>query len=247
VTHYQLAAVSLIGSFFDVLGALYLAYDILGGKHGPLRALTRGVTYGLIFGVPYGAVLGLPFGIAAGVAHGITLAFELTRAAKQLRPYPLRYEFLFSVIRGIGFGIGATYLHGREFGIYFGVLATVGQCAAYRIGIRPALDYGPRRAPRISPMQIAAAVLRTFGYLAAGYISAVAARHGMHALMLGVETGLSIGIVTAAANALMPFIEWAADTIPDRRLGVLGVVLILIGFTLQSVQYWLILLDIPVN
>jgi len=96
-------------------------------------------------------------------------------------------------------------------------------------------------------MQIGAAVIRTLGYLAAGYVSAIAARHRMHALMLGVETGLSIGIVTAAANALMPFIEWAADTIPDRRLGVLGVVLILIGFTLQSVQYWLTLLDIPVN
>jgi hypothetical protein len=85
------------------------------------------------------------------------------------------------------------------------------------------------------------------GYLAAGYISAVTARHRMHALMLGVKTGLSIGIVTAVANALMPFIEWAAETIPDRRMGVLGVVLILLGFTLQSVQYWLALLDIPVN
>jgi ABC-type proline/glycine betaine transport system permease subunit len=69
----------------------------------------------------------------------------------------------------------------------------------------------------------------------------------MHALMLGVRVGLAIGIVTAAANAVMPFIEWLSETIPERRLGVLGVVLILIGFTLQSVQYWLTLLDVPVN
>ena len=247
MNHYTLAIISIVGSALDVLGALYLAYDILGGKHGPLRALTRGVTYGLIFGVPYGVVLGLPFGIASGLAHGITLAFELTRASKQLGPYSWRHEFLFSGIRGIGFGVGAAYLHGREFGIFFGILSTLGQCIAYRMGIRPSLDYGPRRRPRITGKQIVAAVIRTVGYLAAGYISAVAARHRMHALMLGVRAGLSIGVVTAVANALMPFIEWAAETIPDRRLGVLGVVLILIGFTLQSVQYWLALLDVPVR
>jgi hypothetical protein len=247
LTHHTLAIVSLAGSLLDVLGALYLAYDILGGKHGPLRALMRGVTYGMIFGVGYGAVLGLPFGIAGGVAHGITLAIELTRASRQLGPYALRYEFLFSAIRGAGFAIGAWYLHGREFGIVFGVLSTLGQCFAYRMGIRPSLDYAPRRGPRLTRMQIIAALNRSVGYLAAGYISAAAAHHRMHALMLGVKVGLAIGIVTAVSNALTPFVEWIAETIPDRRLGVLGVVLILIGFTLQSVQYWLALLDVPVS
>jgi hypothetical protein len=247
LTHHSLAIVSLAGSFLDVLGALYLAYDILGGKHGPLRALTRGVTYGVIFGVGYGLVLGLPFGIAAGFAHGITLAFEMTRASKQIGPHALRYEFLFSAIRGAGFAIGASYLHGREFGLVFGVLSTLGQCFAYRIGIRPSLDYGPRRAPRITRTLIVAALNRTVGYLAAGYISAAVAHHQMHALMLGVKVGLAIGIVTAVGNAVMPFVEWISETIPDRRLGVLGVVLILIGFTLQSVQYWLALLDVRVD
>ena len=36
-----LALVSIVGSSLDVLGALYLAYDLLGGEHGPLRTLTR--------------------------------------------------------------------------------------------------------------------------------------------------------------------------------------------------------------
>ena len=31
-----LALISIIGSSLDVLGALYLAYDLLGGEHGPL-------------------------------------------------------------------------------------------------------------------------------------------------------------------------------------------------------------------
>ena len=51
-------------------------------------------------------------------------------------------------------------------------------------------------------------------------------------------------IVTAIVGAGTPFIEWTADHGPERRMGVLGIGLILIGFTLQSVQYWVALLDV---
>src|SRR5260370_7457777 len=80
-----LALISIIGSSLDVLGALYLAYDLLGGEHGPLRTLTRAVTYGALFGTGYGLALGPVFGLASGVAHGITLAWESSRAS---RPEP---------------------------------------------------------------------------------------------------------------------------------------------------------------
>src|SRR5438876_667201 len=43
--------VSITGSLLDVVGSLYLAYDLLGGQHGPLRLLTRAVTYSLVFGI----------------------------------------------------------------------------------------------------------------------------------------------------------------------------------------------------
>jgi len=67
---HTLALISIIGSSLDVLGALYLAYDLLGGEHGPLRTLTRAVTYGALFGIGYGLALGPIFGVASGVAHG---------------------------------------------------------------------------------------------------------------------------------------------------------------------------------
>jgi hypothetical protein len=51
---HTLALVSIVGSSLDVLGALYLAYDLVGGEHGPLRTLTRGVTYGALLGTGYG-------------------------------------------------------------------------------------------------------------------------------------------------------------------------------------------------
>src|ERR1700686_3775937 len=82
--HHTVAAVSITGTCLDVLGSLYLAYDLLGGQHGPLRLITRAVTSSLVFGIGYGLGLGLFFGLTAGIATGITLSIELSRAARGL-------------------------------------------------------------------------------------------------------------------------------------------------------------------
>src|SRR5215472_10324140 len=104
--HHTVAAISVAGTFLDVLGSLYLAYDLLGGQHGPLRLLTRAVTYSIVFGIGYGLGLGLFFGVTAGIATGVTVAIELNRAARGLDHYSLPWEGLFSAIRGLGFGAG---------------------------------------------------------------------------------------------------------------------------------------------
>jgi hypothetical protein len=88
IDHHTIAVVSIAGIFFDVLGSLYLAYDLLGGRHGPLRLLTRAVTYSVVFGVGYGIGLGLFFGLAAGIATGITVSVELNRASRGLEHIP---------------------------------------------------------------------------------------------------------------------------------------------------------------
>ncbi len=117
--HHTVAAISITGTCLDVLGSLYLAYDLLGGQHGPLRVLTRVVTYSLVFGVGYGLGLGLIFGLAAGIATGVTLAIELNRAARGLEHYSLPWEILFSAIRGLGFGVGLYRTTGSGFAIAF--------------------------------------------------------------------------------------------------------------------------------
>src|SRR5438046_2627707 len=98
--HHAVAAVSLTGISLDVLGGLYLAYDLLGGQHGPLRLLTRMVTYSIVFGVGYGLGLGLFFGVVAGVATGLTLSLELNRTAVKGDHFAWPWEALCSAIRG---------------------------------------------------------------------------------------------------------------------------------------------------
>src|ERR1700676_341334 len=166
---HTLALISIAGSSLDVVGALYLAYDLLGGEHGPLRTLTRGVTYGALFGTGYGLAFGPVFGLTSGVAHGITLAWEYARASRHEPKPGFWVDTAMSAIRGCGFGLGASYLFGPRFGITFGVLSTASQAIAYQIGIRPTVDYKPAARLRATRFQLLAAVNRTVGYAVTGY------------------------------------------------------------------------------
>jgi hypothetical protein len=244
---HTLALISIIGSSLDVLGALYLAYDLLGGEHGPLRTLTRAVTYGALFGTGYGLAGGPFFGLVTGIAHGVTLAWEFSRASRHEPKPGFWMDVVMSGIRGLGFALGAARLYGIAFGATFGFFSTAGQVVAYQFGIRPTIDYKPSTRPRITRLNLLTAANRTVGYGVAGYVSSLVAHERSHAIAIGLRSGLTLGVVTAVAMTCTPFIEWTADHVPARRMGVFGVVLILIGFALQSVQYWLALLDVSVQ
>jgi len=247
IDKHTLALISIVGSSLDVLGALYLAYDLLGGEHGPLRTLTRAVTYGAFFGIGYGLFLGPVFGLVSGIAHGITLAWEYSRASRGQPQSGFWVDTAMSAIRGCGFALGASYLFGPAFGLTFGALSATGQAIAYRLGIRPTVDYKPATRPRVTRFQILAALNRTAGYAVTGYVSCLIAQQREHAIAVGLRTGLALGVVTAIIGSCTPLIEWEADHVPQKRMGVIGIGLILIGFTLQSAQYWVALLDVVVR
>ena len=242
--HHSLAAISLAGAGLDVLGTLYLAYDLLGGQHGPLRFLTRAVTYSVVFGVGYGLGLGLWFGWTAGVATGVTIAIELNRSARGREHFSLLTESLISAIRGAAFGIGIYPTVGARFAIAFGVFSTIGQIIAYARGVRPALDYLAALRPRLSRRQLDAVLIRTVGYIIAALLCSVFVHHLDHPVRFALRVGLVTGLVTALGGILNPFIEYFADNLPPRRLGAFGICLILCGFALQSLQYWLLFFDV---
>ena len=116
---------------------------------------------------------------------------------------------------------------------------------AYRIGIRPTVDYKPATRPRLTPISIVGGG-ESHGRLRGDGLSQQPGRAATreHAIAVGLKTGLAIGVVTAIVGSCTPFVEWIADHVPEKRMGVFGVGLILIGFTLQSAQYWLVLLDV---
>jgi hypothetical protein len=242
IDRHTLAIISLVGSSLNVIGTLYLAYDLLGGEHGPLRTLTRAVTYGLIIGAGFGIALGPLAGLIIGVTHGITLGWELAEVARQNPKPGFWIEVLMSAIRGFGYGLATALLFGTVFGITFGAFSTIGQVIGYGVGVRPSLDYAPSTRPRMTRGHFLAVLNRTVGYAIAGFASALIGRLGVKALPFGLKVGLWVGAITAIVIFLMPFIVWRVVHMLGRRMGVFVVILILLGFALQSVQYWATLL-----
>jgi hypothetical protein len=200
-----------------------------------------------VFGIGYGLGLGLFFGIACGIATGITLAIELQRAGRSHDHYPLAWEFVFSAIRAVAFGAGLYGILGLQYAVTFGVLITAGQVFAYARGMRPGLDYSASRRPRLTRRQFGGVIIRTIGYIAAALICSAVAPRVDHPWSFAVRLGLVTGLVTAVGTTVNPFIEYFADNLPERRLGVFGIWLVLCGFVLQSFQYWVAILDIPVT
>jgi len=246
IDHHVVASVSIVGTLLDVLGTLYLAYDLLGGETGPLRLLTRAVTYSIIFGIGYGLGLGVFFGIAAGATTGATIAVELHRTARRGDHYPLPWEAFFAAVRGVGFAVGLHRLVGLRFAVAFGLLVSIGPVFAYWRGMRPGMDYRAAPRPRFSRKQFAGTLVRTVGYAAAALLCGIFAQHLSHPWWFALRVGLVTGFVTGVGIVINPYIEYYADRLPERTLGVLGIALILCGFVMQSFQYWIAFLDVRV-
>jgi hypothetical protein len=172
---------------------------------------------------------------------------ELNRAARGLDHYPLPSEASFSALRGLAFGAGRYRTLGLKFGIAFALLVTAGSTFSYSRGMRPAVGYVASRRPRLTRPQFWGAVVRTAGYTATALICSALVHRIDSTWIFAIRVGLVTGLVTGIGTTVNPYIEYYADNLPERRLGTVGVVLILCGFVLQSVQYWLALLNVPVT
>src|SRR5260370_28117669 len=188
--------------------------------------------------------LGLFFGLASGRATGITLSIEFSRAARGLGHYSLPWEGLFSATRGFAFGAGLYRILGFGFAIAFAILITAGQIFAYSRGMRPAMDYVAARRPRLTRRQFWGTVVRTVGYIASALICSAFIHHVEHVWAFAIRVGLVTRIVTGLGVTVHAYLEYYADNLPERRLGAFGIGLILCGFALQSLQYWLALFDV---
>jgi hypothetical protein len=113
--------------------------------------------------------------------------------------------------------------------------------------MRPGLDYEAARRHRLTRRHIRGALIRTVGYIATALICSAVVQHVEHPWLFALRVGLVTGIVTAAGSAVNPYIEYYADNLPERRLGVFGIWLMLGGFVLQSLQYWLAILDVHIS
>ncbi len=215
------------------LGALYLAYDLLGGKNGPLRTLTKSVSYGVLFGSGYGVPLGVWFGLAGLLASGPALSIEIGR--RNVRDvHPFFEAMAFGLLRAVSFGAAGWLSKDSWFGINFGIFCAVGFVAAYLI-VGPPANIGLGH-PRIDKAVLERAALRAASIGLAAVLSGAIHREN-RALSYGVEVGVVAGMSSGILVAVAPSVEAWVYNLPDRRLGFYGTILILIGTLLQTPQY----------
>ncbi len=250
IDHHLLAYLGFTGTIFDAVGGLYLSYDLLGGKQGPLSLFTRSVTYAIFFGLGYGIPFGIYFGTVAGIGLGVILAFEQQRVARHQRLYgssPLFNVPLFGVARGILFGVASLKAFGGEFGLVFGGLSAAALGGVYYLRFAPTYDYRSHTRPVITFHRLMASVWRGVALGIAGILAGWIVTGQLLFENFGIRIGLTAGIVSMTVGIFSPIVEWHVDNVPVRRLGTFGVGLILIGLLLQSAQYLPIILEIPLR
>lgn len=232
-------ALNLAGLVVSTLGALYVTYDLLGGRQGPLRWLTRAISYAVVFGLGYGAVLGLAFGLVAGPLLATILALEFRRVAiHRAHVHGLDYQqrtLLFGAARGVSLGLASAVKWDVRFGACFGLLSAVALMAVYTLRLSPSQILRISVKPVLTPDMAAATVAWGLAIGAAGAASAWLSPEVGLSPLKGAGIGLLSTVVSTAVGSFAPSVEWWADNLPARRLGVCGVILGLFGFMVLAI------------
>ena len=255
LTSAVLARISLCGKGIELLGGCYLAYDLLDGRHGPLRSIARATGYLPLFLCGYTLLLGVPFALAASAGMAVLLAVEFQVAAappepadklpvkprvktsrrKGQAPAPRpaqaktdRLILLLGFLRGLMFGTASVTLFGPIFGVIFGGLAGLGLVLGNAIGLAPSDDYETKTTPRFRLHNILASAYRAAVVATAATVTG----EGLgvrDALWWALRLGLTAGIVSTLVGAFSPLIERWILHAPQRRLGLIGLALLLFG------------------
>ena len=244
IANKTLAWFGASGTLCDAMGGVYLTYDLLGGRTGPLGLVTRAATYGLIFALGYGLVFGPFFGLVAGAGLGGLLALEFWRVAYHQRKYgssPLYNLPLYGVGRGLILGLAATRRFGTGFGATFGLINAAFLYVVYRLRYAPTYDYNPSPRLRGDAHSRKAALMRASAIGASGALTAWFEHRSFHAIPFGLTIGVVVALISLVIGVVSPRLEYYVENLPERHLAAFGFALIALGLLLQSVQYLVVI------
>lgn len=251
LTPKAIAWFGVTGILCDAIGGVYLTYDLLGGRRGPLGLGVRAATYGLIFALGYGAIFGVFFGVVAGVGLGGVLALEFWRVAYHQRVYgasPLFHLPYFGVVRGLLLGFACLHRYGRDFALVFGGVNAVLFALVYRLRYAPTYDYEANPGSTFRWRAWKSGLVRSSAVAVSGALSGWIVTRRADSLGISLAIGLTIGLVVGLMGMIVgmvsPRVEYWIENLPDRQLATIGLCLIGVGLLLQSVQYLQVILGL---
>jgi hypothetical protein len=234
--HHVIALFALIGMGLDLLGGLFLAYDLFGRRRGPLRTLLRAILYCFIFVAVYSIALDWRFSLVAGIGLGLSFTYELGRRASAV-----------DGVAGPQEPRGFFSLEPQEIGLALLRGFFLGALLAYWLGFSPSHDFESLKRPHLSRRRLLGAFVRAILFALAAVLANWIKPVSAQPLDFGLRYGLVVGLLGLLFGTLSGFTEWYTDNLPERRLGLLGICLIICGVIIQSVQYWVSLLDVPLR
>ena len=123
-TRQLVVPISLFGMRLDLLGGIDLAYDLLGGKNGPLRTITRAVVASRFSSSAILSFSGPVMRRSRPSGWGFCSRSNTGSRAKEDRITVSRAGImLFWFLRGVVFGLAAITVAGPKFGLWFEVLS----------------------------------------------------------------------------------------------------------------------------
>lgn len=232
----------MLGISMDAYGGLLLAYDLLGGQHGPLRLLLRASTYSLIFIAMFITTFGLKFALIAGSGLALVLACELQEAARAGAGRKVGQALPYSLARCLVLGLTIAVCFNIALGIWFAVVGTVLASLLVLTGRARGIEYKQAASANLLLPALGIALARGVLVGIIGLVSGLMVGGDSTLVWFAVEIGLTVGMIIACLGVIAPFVESFVDRVPEKVLGQIGVALFVLGFCVQAAPYAAVLI-----
>lgn len=228
------AQITLTGQTMDLIGGLYLAYDLLGGDKGPLSTLTRVVTYSLMMVILLSLPMGLKFGLPAGIGLGIALGLHLERIGRGQKE-TAKFLFAVGLLRATGIYLAALWDGSPGLAACAFPLVLVASIILPKLKLSPAYFYEAGKKPSFGWRKFLLACVMGIMAAGAGVVTAFLQHDSSHIVMLVLKPALTLSMAMMVITTVTPLIEWYADNIPGKTMGYLGTTLFVVGFAVQAI------------
>lgn len=236
------AQFTLLGMACDVVGGIYLAYDLLGGEKGPLNTFFRLVNYSVLAVLIFCVSLGPKFALPAGIGIGCAFGLHLENASRENKD-----SFLFllrlGLIRALGVGVGVWVQGFPKMAWLMALIVVIMSLVLPRMGISPATVYQSEKKPQLKKQQLI--IAGVLGGIALITTFLGAAFTGQSELFqFSISMGLTFACSILVITTLSPIIEWYADNLPPKTFGFIGAILFVTGFLIQALPSVAVMYDI---
>lgn len=236
------ALLTIIGMTCDVMGGLYLAYDLLGGENGPLARLTKVLNYSVLMTLLFVTTMGLKFSLIVGFAFGTALGLHFDRAGRNI-PDSNKFLLFTAVLRGVAIAVAVALKENYLLGLVMGAIVFAMSMTLPRFKISPVLLYQSGKKPQLNLKQLGIAAVLMLVAVGSGLAGASIVHGDSQSVGFVIKFGLTFGFAILIITSISPLIEWYSDNLPPQSFGTAGIILFITGFVIQAIPSFATIFD----